>query len=182
MLLESWDVTPAAVPGHSSGEVAAAYDARLVSLEQPLLSYISRGQTDARLARQRSQSQSQKGGMLALRAGFEEAESRSSGKTLRVYADWRGGRLLPQSNHAFLRRGISFFISSDAYRSISVFSVTGSVAEPATTGVSFTGSRTLFGRSGSRIQFRLCLRHRNRAVSAGKRLPYVMFKLVFMLL
>lgn len=69
MLLRSWGVIPAKVLGHSSGEIAAAFAAGLVSFRTALAVAYFRGQAAAILTRQ----QSRKGAMLALGVGFEEA-------------------------------------------------------------------------------------------------------------
>ncbi|RYC55767.1 hypothetical protein CHU98_g10440 [Xylaria longipes] len=68
MLLRSWGVVPATVVGHSSGEIAAAFAAGLVSFQTALAIAYFRGQAAALLTRQ-----SRKGAMLALGVGFEEA-------------------------------------------------------------------------------------------------------------
>ena len=71
MLLKSWGITPTTVAGHSSGEIAAAFTAGLVSFRAAIAIAYFRGQAAARLLRQ----QRQKGGMLALGVGFEEASA-----------------------------------------------------------------------------------------------------------
>lgn len=69
MLLKTWGISPAAVTGHSSGEIAAAFAAGLTSFRTAIAIAYFRGQAAARLIRE----QSQKGAMLALGVGFEEA-------------------------------------------------------------------------------------------------------------
>ncbi|KAL9617355.1 MAG: hypothetical protein Q9160_007843 [Pyrenula sp. 1 TL-2023] len=69
MLLKSWQINPNAVTGHSSGEIAAAFAAGLISFRTAIAIAYFRGQAAARLAHQ----QRQKGAMLALGVGFEEA-------------------------------------------------------------------------------------------------------------
>ncbi|RYP74772.1 hypothetical protein DL769_003946 [Monosporascus sp. CRB-8-3] len=69
MLLRSWGVNPTSVTGHSSGEIAAAFTAGFVSFHGAIALAYYRGQAAARLSRQ----QSQKGAMLALGVGSEEA-------------------------------------------------------------------------------------------------------------
>lgn len=69
MLLRSWRVVPAKVLGHSSGEIAAAFAAGLISFRTALAIAYFRGQAAAALTRQ----QSRKGAMLALGVGYEEA-------------------------------------------------------------------------------------------------------------
>ncbi|KAI0402885.1 putative polyketide synthase [Xylaria palmicola] len=68
-LLSSWGVVPTKVLGHSSGEIAAAFAAGLVSFRTALAIAYFRGQAAAMLTRQ----QSRKGAMLALGVGSEEA-------------------------------------------------------------------------------------------------------------
>lgn len=69
MLLRSWGIIPAKVLGHSSGEIAAAFAAGLVSFRTALAIAYFRGQAAAILTRQKSR----KGAMLALGVDFEEA-------------------------------------------------------------------------------------------------------------
>ncbi|XXH02126.1 polyketide synthase [Hypoxylon texense] len=69
LLLKSWGVVPTMVTGHSSGEIAAAFSAGLVSFRSAIAIAYYRGQVAARLARH----QSQKGAMLALGVDSEEA-------------------------------------------------------------------------------------------------------------
>ncbi|RDL31106.1 uncharacterized protein BP5553_09895 [Venustampulla echinocandica] len=70
-LLRSWGITPTAVTGHSSGEIAAAYAAGALSLESAIAIPYLRGQlilnSDANIVG--------KGGMLAVGLGREAAES-----------------------------------------------------------------------------------------------------------
>ncbi|KAH0433744.1 hypothetical protein CcaCcLH18_05731 [Colletotrichum camelliae] len=68
-LLKSWDIAPAAVCSHSSGEIAAAYAAGALSFEEALGVVYYRG----KLALENLQSSSPVGGMLA--AGISESEA-----------------------------------------------------------------------------------------------------------
>ncbi|KAK8119397.1 polyketide synthase [Apiospora kogelbergensis] len=68
-LLESWGVTPAVVTGHSSGEIAAAFAAGLVSFKTACAVSYFRGQAASRL----SSRPGGKGAMLALGVDSEEA-------------------------------------------------------------------------------------------------------------
>ena len=70
-LLTSWGIVPTAVAGHSSGEIAAAFAAGLVSFPEAVAVAYFRGQAAARLASQ--QGPDQRGAMLALGVGAEEA-------------------------------------------------------------------------------------------------------------
>lgn len=70
-LLKEWGVTPAAVTGHSSGEIAAAYAAGLITFQQAIAASYFRGQAAAQLAAK--QQPEEKGAMLALGVSFEEA-------------------------------------------------------------------------------------------------------------
>ncbi|KAL2145167.1 hypothetical protein VTI28DRAFT_7803 [Corynascus sepedonium] len=83
-LLKSWGIEPTTVTGHSSGEIAAAYAAGLLSFRTAIAVSFFRGQAAARLARQ--QSQSQKGAMLALGIGPEEAAELIEQATQGAYA------------------------------------------------------------------------------------------------
>ncbi|RYP11169.1 hypothetical protein DL765_007856 [Monosporascus sp. GIB2] len=69
LLLRSWGIKPSKVTGHSSGEIAAAFAAGLVSFRAALSIAYFRGYVVAELAREGGQ----KGGMLALGASFDEA-------------------------------------------------------------------------------------------------------------
>ncbi|KAK9782147.1 putative Polyketide synthase [Seiridium cardinale] len=69
-LLETWDIKPTAVTGHSSGEIAAAFAAGLLSFRTAMAVAYFRGQAAAELTRQ----QTRQGAMLALGVGREEAE------------------------------------------------------------------------------------------------------------
>lgn len=69
-LLKSWGITPSSVTGHSSGEIAAAYAAGLISFRAAIAVSYFRGQAAAQLWRQ--QAGVQKGAMLALGVGPEE--------------------------------------------------------------------------------------------------------------
>lgn len=68
-LLKSWGVTPAVVTGHSSGEIAAAFTAGLVSFRTAMALAYFRGQAAAQFVREHGQ----KGAMLAMGASSEEA-------------------------------------------------------------------------------------------------------------
>lgn len=70
-LLRSWSVHPTAVTGHSSGKIAAAFAAGLITFEAAIAVSYFRGQAAAQLAGQ--QKPHQKGAMLALGIGAEEA-------------------------------------------------------------------------------------------------------------
>ncbi|KAH5755460.1 hypothetical protein HBI88_210740 [Parastagonospora nodorum] len=70
-LLKDWGITPAAVTGHSSGEIAAAYAAGLITFQQAIAVSYFRGQAAAQLATK--QQPGEKGAMLALGVSFEEA-------------------------------------------------------------------------------------------------------------
>ncbi|KAJ6151550.1 hypothetical protein N7470_007147 [Penicillium chermesinum] len=67
-LLKSWGVTPRAVTGHSSGEIAAAYTAGLLSFDAAIAASFFRGQAAARLL-----ATQKKGAMAAIGVGAEEA-------------------------------------------------------------------------------------------------------------
>lgn len=69
LLLQSWGIVPATVTGHSSGEIAAAFSAGLVSFRSAIAIAYYRGQVAAQLARR----ESHKGAMLALGVNSEEA-------------------------------------------------------------------------------------------------------------
>lgn len=68
-LLRSWGVEPMAVVGHSSGEVAAAYAAGLLSLPGAMRIAYARGQMAIRI---KEVEPDFKGGMLAVAAGLED--------------------------------------------------------------------------------------------------------------
>lgn len=68
-LLRSWGVEPHAVVGHSSGEIAAAYAAGILSLESATRAAFYRGRFTADL---RTEQPDLKGGMLAVMAGAED--------------------------------------------------------------------------------------------------------------
>ncbi|KZM20407.1 transferase [Ascochyta rabiei] len=68
-LLRSWGVEPMAVVGHSSGEVAAAYAAGLLSLPGAMRIAYARGQMAIRIKKVEPDF---KGGMLAVAAGLED--------------------------------------------------------------------------------------------------------------
>ncbi|KAG6016048.1 Type I Iterative PKS [Claviceps pusilla] len=69
-LLDSWDIKPAAVAGHSSGEIAAAYSAGLITFEAAIAVAYFRGRAAAALIRDRGKS----GAMLAVGVSSDEAE------------------------------------------------------------------------------------------------------------
>lgn len=75
-LLKYWGIRPAAVVGHSSGEIAAAYSAGLISHEAGLKVAWLRGQVSATVAQR-----SQKGGMLAVSASGESLHDKLAGLT-----------------------------------------------------------------------------------------------------
>nr|UPN67571.1 hypothetical protein [Pestalotiopsis sp.] len=68
-LLETWNIKPTAVTGHSSGEIAAAFAAGLLSFRNALAVAYFRGQAASKLAVQ----QTGEGAMLALGIGPESA-------------------------------------------------------------------------------------------------------------
>ncbi|CAG8076471.1 unnamed protein product [Penicillium nalgiovense] len=68
-LLRSWGVEPAAVVGHSSGEVAAAYAAGILSLPGAMRIAYARGQMAIRI---KTVQPDFKGGMMAVSAGMED--------------------------------------------------------------------------------------------------------------
>ena len=65
-LLASWSVYPSGVVGHSSGEMAAAYASGRITAAEAITTAYFRGQTVAQ--------NKQKGAMLAVGLGFEQAE------------------------------------------------------------------------------------------------------------
>lgn len=69
-LLETWNIKPTAVTGHSSGEIGAAFAAGLLSFRSAMAVAYFRGQAAANLAAQ----QTGEGAMLALGIGPESAE------------------------------------------------------------------------------------------------------------
>lgn len=73
-LLRSWGVKPVAVVGHSSGEIAAAYCAGLISHAAGIKVAWLRGQVSATVAEK-----GQKGGMLAVSANGESLQSKLDG-------------------------------------------------------------------------------------------------------
>ncbi|PSN59795.1 ketoacyl-synt-domain-containing protein, partial [Corynespora cassiicola Philippines] len=68
-LLRSWGVEPMAVVGHSSGEVAAAYAAGILSLPGAMRIAYARGQMAIRI---KTVQPDFKGGMMAVAAGLED--------------------------------------------------------------------------------------------------------------
>lgn len=73
-LLKSWGIKPVAVVGHSSGEIAAAYCAGLISHEAGMKVAWLRGQVSATVAQK-----GQKGGMLAVSASGESLQAKLDG-------------------------------------------------------------------------------------------------------
>ena len=69
MLLKTWGVVPTRVTGHSSGEIAAAFAAGLISFRAAIAIAYFRGKAAAQL----SQEHHQKGAMLALGTSSEAA-------------------------------------------------------------------------------------------------------------
>ncbi|KAL7941128.1 putative polyketide synthase [Trichoderma barbatum] len=69
-LLKSWNVLPAAVVGHSSGEIAAAYAAGAISQKSAMLASYHR----SFLAEMSKQRTTQRGTMMAVGLGREDAE------------------------------------------------------------------------------------------------------------
>ncbi|KAK3938873.1 hypothetical protein QBC46DRAFT_291686 [Diplogelasinospora grovesii] len=69
-LLESWGVTPAAVTGHSSGEVAAAFAAGALNLREAIASTYFRGLVNA----QHIEKNTSTGGMMAVGLGQADVE------------------------------------------------------------------------------------------------------------
>lgn len=76
-LLREWGIRPAAVVGHSSGEIAAAYCAGLISHEAGMKVAWLRGQVSATVAGQ----EGQKGGMLAVSASGEALQDKLASLT-----------------------------------------------------------------------------------------------------
>ncbi|KAH8655375.1 type I polyketide synthase [Xylariales sp. PMI_506] len=74
-LLKDWDIIPSAVTSHSSGEIAAAYSAGLLSFREALGVVYHRGE----LAAKYQQNLSLAGGMLAAGLGREDAEKHIEG-------------------------------------------------------------------------------------------------------
>lgn len=73
-LLRTWGVLPDRVTGHSSGEIAAAYAAGLISFRQAIATAYFRGQAAAQLVSRHRRGESQnKGAMLALGVSQDEA-------------------------------------------------------------------------------------------------------------
>lgn len=75
-LLKSWGVKPVAVVGHSSGEIAAAYCAGLISHAAGMKVAWLRGQVSATVAQM-----GQTGGMLAVSASGESLQGKLDGLT-----------------------------------------------------------------------------------------------------
>jgi acyl transferase domain-containing protein/NADPH:quinone reductase-like Zn-dependent oxidoreductase/NAD(P)-dependent dehydrogenase (short-subunit alcohol dehydrogenase family)/2-polyprenyl-3-methyl-5-hydroxy-6-metoxy-1,4-benzoquinol methylase len=70
-LLASWDITPAAVTSHSSGEIAAAYAVGALTLRQAMAAAYYRS---ALAADPKMHSLGEKGGMIAIGLGPQEAQ------------------------------------------------------------------------------------------------------------
>lgn len=73
-LLKSWNIKPVAVVGHSSGEIAAAYCAGLISHAAGLKVAWLRGQVSATVA-----NKGQKGGMLAVSKSGDSLQAKLDG-------------------------------------------------------------------------------------------------------
>ncbi|THC90199.1 hypothetical protein EYZ11_010343 [Aspergillus tanneri] len=71
-LLRSWGITPVAVTGHSSGEVAAAYAAGAIDFKSAMKIVFFRGALATRLGERRTSETS--GGMLAAGLSHEDAD------------------------------------------------------------------------------------------------------------
>lgn len=67
-LLRSWGITPTSVTGHSSGEIAAAYTAGLLTFKAAIAASYFRGQAAKQLTEKQK-----KGAMIALGVGKDEA-------------------------------------------------------------------------------------------------------------
>ncbi|KID86000.1 Beta-ketoacyl synthase [Metarhizium guizhouense ARSEF 977] len=80
-LLQSWGIAPSVVAGHSSGEIAAAFTAGLLSFQAAIAVAYFRGQAATQLAK----TGAQKGAMLALGVEVDKAEE-LLGKTASGYA------------------------------------------------------------------------------------------------
>ncbi|KAL0938515.1 polyketide synthase [Colletotrichum truncatum] len=70
LLLRAWGVVPTAVAGHSSGEIAAAFAAGLISFETAVAVAYYRGQVAAQIMRNTAL----RGAMVAISIGEEDAE------------------------------------------------------------------------------------------------------------
>ncbi|KAF2008794.1 putative polyketide synthase [Aaosphaeria arxii CBS 175.79] len=77
-LLRSWGVTPAAVVGHSSGEIAAAYAAGILSVESAMIIAHHRGRLIPVLKERHPYLD---GSMLAIGCGYEDVEDTLSSIT-----------------------------------------------------------------------------------------------------
>ncbi|EQB53642.1 beta-ketoacyl synthase domain-containing protein [Colletotrichum gloeosporioides Cg-14] len=73
-LLRSWGVSPMAVVGHSSGEIAAAYAAGLLSFKTALALAFFRGRSTVELLAQQAENAEEGGGMLAVGADVNTAD------------------------------------------------------------------------------------------------------------
>ncbi|KAK2770047.1 polyketide synthase [Colletotrichum kahawae] len=72
-LLRSWGVSPVAVVGHSSGEIAAAYAAGLLSFKTALAIAFFRGRSTVELLAEQAENLGERGGMLAVGADVNTA-------------------------------------------------------------------------------------------------------------
>lgn len=74
-LLGSWGIRPTAVTGHSSGEIASAYAAGIISLEDAMASAYHRGICSERVATMAKNGTGKKGSMMATSLSVSQAES-----------------------------------------------------------------------------------------------------------
>ncbi|KAJ4999818.1 Highly reducing polyketide synthase ACRTS2 [Colletotrichum sp. SAR 10_66] len=72
-LLRSWGISPMAVVGHSSGEIAAAYAAGLLSFKTALAVAFFRGRSTVELLAKQAENGGEGGGMLAVGADVNTA-------------------------------------------------------------------------------------------------------------
>lgn len=70
-LLQSWDIAPAAVTGHSGGEIAAAYSCDAISAREAIITAFYRGHVTKSIAKVKPQ----RGSMAAVGLGRTEASS-----------------------------------------------------------------------------------------------------------
>ncbi|KAK2052272.1 ketoacyl-synt-domain-containing protein, partial [Colletotrichum caudatum] len=73
-LLVSWGIQPAAVTGHSSGEIASAYAAGIISLEDAMTSAYHRGVCSDKVAAMAGNGTAKKGSMMATSLSVNQAE------------------------------------------------------------------------------------------------------------
>ncbi|KAK2027478.1 hypothetical protein LX32DRAFT_729361 [Colletotrichum zoysiae] len=73
-LLASWGIRPAAVTGHSSGEIASAYAAGIISLEDAMTSAYHRGVCSDKVAAMAGNGTGKKGSMIATSLSLSQAE------------------------------------------------------------------------------------------------------------